>query len=57
MAEDDPRLVTWCRMGLLAGAAVNWIGAGIVLWQRAEAERLATRFYTLCCSFIAQVQI
>jgi hypothetical protein len=55
--DDDPRLLVWCRMWLLAGAAIHWVAVGIVLWQRAEAERLATRFYTLCCALIAQVQI
>jgi hypothetical protein len=23
----------WCRMGLLAGAAIHWIVAGIMAWQ------------------------
>jgi hypothetical protein len=24
----------WCRMGLLAGAAIHWVAAAIMLWQR-----------------------
>lgn len=23
----------WCRMGLLAGAAIHWIAAALMVWQ------------------------
>ena len=48
MADDDPRLITWCRMGLLAGAALHWIAAALLLWQKVQADRLPTHFLTLC---------
>jgi len=38
MADDDPRLLRWCRMGLLTGALLHWFAAGVLLWQRAAAS-------------------
>ena len=44
--EEDARYARACRMGLLAGAAIHWIGAAVLLmdhldttstWQYAPA--------------------
>jgi hypothetical protein len=37
MTDDDPRLVFWCRMGLLSGALLNWFAAAMLLWDHAHA--------------------
>jgi hypothetical protein len=47
MADDDPRLLHWCRMGLLAGALPHWFAAGILLWQKAGASLYTTPFSNL----------
>ena len=48
MADDDPRLMMWCRMGLLVGAALHWTAAAILVWQKIQADRLVTHFSRLC---------
>jgi len=44
MADDDPRLLHLCRMGLLVGALLHWLVAGTLLWQRAGATFFASPF-------------
>ena len=36
MPQDNPRLVHWCRMGLLSGALLNWFAVAMFLWHRAH---------------------
>jgi len=48
MADDDPRLVLWCRIGLLAGAALHWTAAAILLWQKIQADPVVAQFSRLC---------
>jgi hypothetical protein len=48
MADDDPRLVMWCRMGLLAGAALHWAATAILLWQQFQGDRVAIQFSSRC---------
>src|SRR5215210_26932 len=31
MSDEDRRLLAWCRMGLLAGAAIHWIATILLL--------------------------
>ena len=47
MADDDPRLLHWCRMGLLTGALLHWFVAGVLLWQKASPALHASPFSNL----------
>jgi len=47
MADNDPRLLHWCRMGLLTGALLHWLVAGVLLWQKASPSLHAIRLSNL----------
>jgi hypothetical protein len=55
MANEDPRLVTWCRSILLVAAGIHWLAVGIVVRQITESERAVTQYYTLCKSVGAAI--
>ena len=45
MTDDDPRLVYWCRMGLLSGALLNWFAAAMLLWHHAHGTTPFANLY------------
>ncbi len=40
MADDDPHLLQWCRMGFVSGALLNWFAAAMFLWHKAHGTLL-----------------
>ena len=47
MADDDPRLLHWCRMGLLTGALLHWLVIGVLLWHKTNPALHAIQFSNL----------
>lgn len=44
IADDDPRLAHWCRLGLLGVSALHWLVALILLWQHIAPKFRETPF-------------
>jgi hypothetical protein len=36
MSDNDPRLILWCRLGLLVVSLLHWTALGVMVWQNAH---------------------
>ena len=47
--DDDPRLVLWCRLGLLVVSLLHWLAIGMYLSQNAHAVTESVGFFSNLC--------
>jgi hypothetical protein len=47
--KDDPRLVLWCRLGLLVVSLLHWLAIGMYLSQNAHAVTESVGLFSNLC--------